>query len=838
MTNTVLIKRSGVANSVPVAGNLSLGELAINYNDGNLFYKNSSGVVTVIASNKFVSVTGNVTGGNINTVGVVSATGNVTGNYFIGNGSQLTGITSGTLTSTVNNFTGNGGSAFGLSVTPSTVNLTFVNIDGVEQIRSTYTLSGNVITFSSAPASGASIEITTLSGAVVASPSSIGNGTSNVTVVSSGGNVSVGVGGTGNVAVFATTGEYVTGVVSATGNVTGNYILGNGAFLSGVITSVANINNGTSNVTVVSSGGNITASVGGVSNVVVWATTGEYVTGLLSVSGNITGGNVSATSVTGTVVSVTGNITGSQFNGSGAGLSSIPGANVTGTVPNATTAVVAGTVTTAAQGNITSVGTLTSLAVASTSTGVAKINISDNSSSNAATPLLQFGMVAGNGFSTADAARIWASSIDVSHAILNFASYNGGAPSTAQMSIVNGNVGISNTSPTTTLGVTGTAYVSGNITGGNLATAGSVAVGAATSAYRLTVTGAANTIAAYVLPQGALPDNNDNAGLYVLHQGTAGTAFRARTDNALTGSIFAHVLVNNTSASINGFQVSQYGTGYIADFNKSGTALNSVRIDNNGNVGIGTTSVSYKLTLKQSTGDLQLAMQGAVKNWNFRNQSDGTFGYFDDSLGYWRYYYDTGNNHIWFNATSTERMRIDSAGNLSVVGSIVVNSSSNGTAIVNGAANAVGNIGSSSTYFNRLFAQATTALYADLAEMYRADADYAPGTVLVFGGNHEVTMSTKSHDDRVAGVVSTNPAHIMNAGLSANHAVALALSGRVPVNVVGNIAKGDKIVTSHIPGVAQSLDKSRYEPGVVIGKAVENYNSTEIGVIEVVVGRV
>ena len=75
MTNTVLIKRSGVANSVPGSGNLIAGELAINYADGNLFYKNSSNIVTVIASNQFVSVTGNVTA-----------------NYFIGNGSQLTGI--------------------------------------------------------------------------------------------------------------------------------------------------------------------------------------------------------------------------------------------------------------------------------------------------------------------------------------------------------------------------------------------------------------------------------------------------------------------------------------------------------------------------------------------------------------------------------------------------------------------------------------------------------------------------------------------------------------------------------------------------------------------------
>ena len=66
-----------------------------------------------------------------------------------------------------------------------------------------------------------------------------------------------------------------TGLVSATGNVTGNYILGNGALLTGVITSVANINYGNSNVTVVSSGGNITVGVGGTSNVVVWAPTGE-----------------------------------------------------------------------------------------------------------------------------------------------------------------------------------------------------------------------------------------------------------------------------------------------------------------------------------------------------------------------------------------------------------------------------------------------------------------------------------------------------------------------------------------------------------------------------------
>jgi len=85
MTNTVLIKRSSTANAIPLPGNLVAGELALNTTDGNLFYKNTSNVVTVIASNQFSSVTGNVTGGNVLTVGLVSATGNVYGNAILSN---------------------------------------------------------------------------------------------------------------------------------------------------------------------------------------------------------------------------------------------------------------------------------------------------------------------------------------------------------------------------------------------------------------------------------------------------------------------------------------------------------------------------------------------------------------------------------------------------------------------------------------------------------------------------------------------------------------------------------------------------------------------------------
>jgi hypothetical protein len=180
--------------------------------------------------------------------------------------------------------------------------------------------------------------------------------------------------------------------------------------------------------------------------------------------------------------------------------------------------------------------------------------------------------------------------------------------------------------------------------------------------------------------------------------------------------------------------------------------------------------------------------------------------------------------------------------NTSANGNITLNA--NGTGVItfnnpitNGQANGVGNIGNSTGYFNRLFAQATTALYADLAEVYRSDAPYPPGTVLVFGGTQEVTMSTVSHDNKIAGIVSTHPAHVMNSGLQSEFTVEVGLIGRVPCRVIGPITAGDRVVSSNRAGVAERLDMSQYQPGVIIGKALESYASTDVGTIEVVVGR-
>jgi hypothetical protein len=130
-------------------------------------------------------------------------------------------------------------------------------------------------------------------------------------------------------------------------------------------------------------------------------------------------------------------------------------------------------------------------------------------------------------------------------------------------------------------------------------------------------------------------------------------------------------------------------------------------------------------------------------------------------------------------------------------------------------------------------ATATNARYADLAEWYTADADYEPGTVLVFGGDQEVTQAIGINDVRVAGVVSTNPAHIMNSGLKAPHVAAVALTGRVPTLVVGPVAKGDMMVTAG-GGRAQACAEPRM--GSVIGKALQDHPGGA-GTIEIVVGR-
>jgi len=168
---------------------------------------------------------------------------------------------------------------------------------------------------------------------------------------------------------------------------------------------------------------------------------------------------------------------------------------------------------------------------------------------------------------------------------------------------------------------------------------------------------------------------------------------------------------------------------------------------------------------------------------------------------------------------SSGSVTVGAGGNANVVivsnGSVTIKGD-----LLNGQANGVGNIGNSSTYFNTIFAKATSAQYADLAEYFEADQEYDTGTVMIFGSNTEITQSTQYADQRLAGIVSTDPAFVMNA--TQPNSLPIAMAGRVPCWVIGPVAKGDILTTSSTAGHAEKLSNSDWKPGVVVGKSLES----------------
>jgi hypothetical protein len=138
---------------------------------------------------------------------------------------------------------------------------------------------------------------------------------------------------------------------------------------------------------------------------------------------------------------------------------------------------------------------------------------------------------------------------------------------------------------------------------------------------------------------------------------------------------------------------------------------------------------------------------------------------------------------------------------------------------------------------NVLTVTATTARYADIAERYLADGKYSPGTVVIFGGNAEVTVSNANASTRVAGVITTKPAFLMNNELQGENVVDVALQGRVPVKIIGPVGKGDMMVSTDDGRARADTDP---KVGTVIGKALEDFTATPENsetVIEVVIGK-
>ena len=150
-------------------------------------------------------------------------------------------------------------------------------------------------------------------------------------------------------------------------------------------------------------------------------------------------------------------------------------------------------------------------------------------------------------------------------------------------------------------------------------------------------------------------------------------------------------------------------------------------------------------------------------------------------------------------------------------------------------ANLTYNLGSTTAWWNNVYGVAIQAKYADLAENYTSVHHYSPGTVVAWNTSdlidEELMMAQTSHTPYVAGIVSTNPAYLMN---SAVPGLPLALSGRVPCKVLGPITKGDRLAVV-APGTAGRLDPQLYQPGCVIGYALASVPDGELTTIEVVI---
>lgn len=353
------------------------------------------------------------------------------------------------------------------------------------------------------------------------------------------------------------------------------------------------------------------------------------------------------------------------------------------------------------------------------------------------------------------------------------------------------------------------ANVAGNIVGYATTVTGNVSTGAIVSRGGLGVAGVGMFGGNLVAASGTASSTTTTGALVVV--GGAGISGDVRSDKIFvtTGVYWA----GNSAA----FSSAPGGTQGQLQFNNSSifSGANVVFDNANGNLVITSTTTSSSTT----TGALVVA--GGVGIGNSLN-TGGAIA-------------TTSNTQA--TSTTTGALRVTggasiNTGNLYVGGSAGTAIVATGNLVPSGNAVATNNIGSDTAWWNNFYGVATQARYADLAENYQADAAYEPGTVLEFGGSRELTIA-EDGSRRVAGVVSTNPAHLMNGMLRGPNVVPLALQGRTPCKVRGHIQKGDMLVSG---GSGFARPDHNPQLGTVIGKALEDFDGIE-GVIEVVVGR-
>lgn len=316
-------------------------------------------------------------------------------------------------------------------------------------------------------------------------------------------------------------------------------------------------------------------------------------------------------------------------------------------------------------------------------------------------------------------------------------------------------------------------------------------------------------------------------------QGTSGAIVTTITDNVAVDHVVVQLFVNNT---------------IVGMISKDSTFTPQVAIAGFATIGPGlqlSTTVTSALFRGTSTNAQLLdniASTGFIQR-NTNQTTTGTIGILNDSglsVGadsdariiitgsdvFLRNQTQDGNLTLQVNdgGVNTTAINIDGATGIPGV-----------TGLTNLNANGVGNLGSSTGVFNTVFATATTALYADVAERFAADTVYAPGTVVELGGTAEITKSVQELSDNVFGVISTRAAYLMNsgAGSDATHPP-VAMTGRVPVRVTGMVRKGDRLVAAG-NGIARAALAGEASAFNVIGRALEDRVDSSEGMVEAIV---
>jgi len=780
------------------------------------------------------NVSGNVSGGNITTGGLVTATGNVTG----GN------VTTGGLVTATGNVTG------GNLATGGTVSAT-----------GTATL-GNVATGGTVSAGGNVTGGNLLTGGLICATGNVTAGNVSTGIISATGNINgTGAVFSGNVSATTFIGN-ISGNIDAAGANTevqfnnGDLLAASANFTFDTATNIMSVT-GTIQGTTVSATGNV---IGG--NVTT--------AGLVTATGNVTGGNL----VTGGLATVTGNVTGGNITTAGL-------VTATGNVTAANLVLASGTIDGPASGTIAVNGTgldtdfsvsgdtvanilFIDAGVGTTSFGnsgaitnaIASFNTTDSiilprgNTAQRPNPAT-VGMFRFN--TTSDALEVYNSgsgwvTVEQDFTVIVADSFTGNGvqtvftlteDSTTAGTIVsiNGVVQI----PTTAYSVSGNALtfteapsVSDAIDARILTTSTTVAsLTNASGNASVECLDAADTvqIEGNLLPSANVTYNlGSPTKMWNNAYFNGSTIFlgnlQLKQVNASTFGVFQNDGTTAANVDVGSIDVSSIiqGTSEIGIAALNGNAY--VTVGGTANVIVVSTGGTTTTGFASVTGNV---VAGNVTTAGLISATGNITGNF--ILG-------NGSQLTGIDATSiqsgTSNVRVSSSGGpvtVGVGGSDILRFTTTG--IQNDMGNGVGNIGNATAYFNTVFAKATSAQYADLAEMYEADGPIEPGTVVAFGGAKEVTTCGESGSRRVAGVVSTNPSYIMNAGLAGDTVVAVALTGRVPTKVTGTVRKGDLMIAA---GGGRARAEANPPVGAVIGKALADFDGAE-GTIEVVVGR-